>query len=172
MYNARRIPLSNLSSVEKVFHLKSNASARDLLSSQAHSIWFKGNKLSNNVPVKPLADAKKKNHRMKSQLNLSKSLLEDMDEHAPVLSPIATSYIPCHQKQLTNHMSTDKLPRASIILNNQLEITKCARGLIAKPLLAHAYKSHSARSARNASSVCIVNIRYFSNTKRANSRVY
>jgi 2-keto-4-pentenoate hydratase/2-oxohepta-3-ene-1,7-dioic acid hydratase in catechol pathway len=107
MYNARRIPFSNLSSVEKEFHLKNNASARDLLSTQTHGTWLKANKLSNNAPVKPLAEAKKKNHRMKSQLNLSKSLLEDMDEHAPIMPPIATSYIPCHQKQLTAHRSTD-----------------------------------------------------------------
>ena len=45
-----------------------------------------------------------KNNNSKSQINLSKSLTEDMDEHARVSSPISTCYLPLYKKFQETHV--------------------------------------------------------------------
>ena len=124
MHNDHRISLSNINLMKKVFPRFGYIATQNAVCKHYNSIYSKEPKFSSKAPVKPLVKNKKLNNRSKSQVNLTKSILEDMDEHAPVMSPLAINYVPITQKQVSKHATTERANSHSNVNNRQLEYPK------------------------------------------------
>jgi hypothetical protein len=175
MHNEHHISLSNINLMKKVFPRYGYAAIQNTVCKHINSIYSKEAKFSSKAPVKPLVKNKKLNNRSKSQLNMTKSIIEDMDEHAPVLSPITTYYVPFNQKQPNKHMSSE---RAASHKNANEPFEFSNRIIKEKTILKREWpeskkiKSHSVMSADNLKVHHSVGFRYFSSNPKKKLKVH